>query len=243
MRKILVVNPKGGCGKTTIATNIASFYTSHGYPTALFDYDPQGSSMLWLKHRPDKFSKIYGVAAYKNDTNTTRAWQLQVPQQTERVIIDTPAGMKAHELSEHMRGVDTVLIPLLPSIIDIHATANFLHDLVKIAKLQTGSIRIFIVANRVIQRSKTFQELAKFISGLEIPVAGYIRDTVNYVSASNVGLGLHEFPYDKVKSDRKVWMDLIKRIDHQFDSSPTLPHADVPVKSRIIAVSPRFSFE
>ena len=94
MQRIIVVNTKGGCGKTTIATNLASYYASNGFVTALMDYDPQGSSTRWLKLRPQDKQAVYGINAHKRQSmQATRAWQMRVPSDTERLIIDAPAGV------------------------------------------------------------------------------------------------------------------------------------------------------
>jgi len=127
MQRIIVMNSKGGCGKTTIATNLASYYASKGLNTALFDYDPQGSSTEWLRQRSVDMPDIYGVVGYRTRTaqSSTQAWKLKVPLDTQRIVLDMPGGIKAHELSAHVKNINAVIIPVLPSSIDMAATVSF----------------------------------------------------------------------------------------------------------------------
>jgi len=216
MRKIIVMNAKGGCGKSTIATSIASYYASHGYRSALFDHDPQGSSIQWLQRRPAHLPEIHGVAAYEHGVATTRAWHMRIPPEIERVVVDTPAGLKGFELQTHLKGVDAIIIPVLPSTIDINATANFLHELLLVAKVKMRETPIYIIPNRVKPRTRTFDALENFLSGLNIPVVNQLRDTVNYIRAAELGMGIHELPISKLASDRATWDDLMVYIDHEL---------------------------
>lgn len=226
MHKIVVMNGKGGCGKTTISTNIASYYAANGFNTALFDHDPQGSSMQWLARRPEALKSIYGVAAYEQgktvsrawQLRATRAWQLTVPPEIERVVVDTPAGLKGYELSEHLKGVDAIVIPVVPCAIDIGATANFLRELLLAAKVNTRQTPIYIVPNRVKPRTNSLEGLERFLAGLNIPVLGYLRDTVNYVYGAELGMGVYELPVSKADQDRVVWDCMMARIDSQLAS-------------------------
>ena len=216
MRKILVINAKGGCGKSTISTNLASFYASQGYQTALFDHDPQGSSMQWLQRRPEPSPSIYGVASYEQGSATTRAWRLRIPAEIERVVIDTPAGLKGYELKPYLAGVNTILVPILPSSIDINASANFLRELLLVAKVNTQSTPIYFVPNRVRFNTQAMQNLRRFLSNLGIAITPHLRDTVNYAMAAELGTGIHELPSPKTNRDRETWRILVSKIDHQF---------------------------
>ncbi|NOY63351.1 MAG: ParA family protein [Gammaproteobacteria bacterium] len=218
MRRIIVMNTKGGCGKTTIATNLASYYASRGFKTALFDHDPQGSSSHWLRRRNDNRAAIFGVTAYQIDTgNATRAWQLRVPAETERIVIDTPAGIRSNELINYLRGVNTVLIPVLPSAIDIVSTTAFIRDLLLVAKVRTTHTRLAIIANRVRMNTKAFRGLERFLGSLNIPVVGHLRDTLNYVHAIEKGAGIHEMATPRTQNDHLEWEQLTSRIDTSCD--------------------------
>lgn len=216
MHKIIVVNAKGGCGKSTIATNIASYYAVHGFNTALFDHDPQGSSMQWLRRRPEACRSIYGVAAYEQGRATTRAWQLRVPPEIDKVVVDTPAGLRGFELTEHLKDVNSIVVPVLPSSIDINATANFLRELLLVARVKMSQTPIYFMPNRIKARTTTLQGLERFLGGLNVPVAAYLRDTVNYAHGSELGMGVYELPISKVERDRQVWDDLMIKIDPEL---------------------------
>ena len=137
LQRILVINAKGGCGKTTIATNIASYYASQGLIVRLFDHDNQRSSLAWIDRRSQDINPIHGVDASKNfDQRLTRSWQLRVPPETDVAVLDTPAGIDVGELAALFQTNDSVIIPVLPSPIDIHATAHFIKEL-----LTTGKAR------------------------------------------------------------------------------------------------------
>lgn len=214
MKRIIVINAKGGCGKTTVSTNLASYYASKGINTALFDYDPQGSSMRWLKLRSDKMSEIYGVVAHKNAAKSvTMSWQLRLPSETQRLIIDTPPGLKGPELREQLKGVDKILIPVLPSPLDIFATADFIRDLLLDVKVRLNETSVGIVANRVKANTIAFHSLDRFLNSLNIPVVARLRDTQNYLRATEEGMGVHELKGKNVYLDRMHWKQMIEWLD------------------------------
>jgi chromosome partitioning protein len=214
VRRVLVMNAKGGCGKTTIATNLASYYASQQCRAALFDYDPQGSSMQWLASRDDSRFPIHGVAAFRKPTSgMTRTWQMRMPAGTERVILDAPAGVHGMPMIELVREVDTIIIPVLPSPIDIHAASHFIKDLLLVAKVRARSIRVGVVANRVRKNTKVYLSLQRFLDSLNIPFVAYLRDTQNYVQSSEEGMGIHELKAHQIHKDRAQWKKLIQWID------------------------------
>ncbi len=216
MKRIVVINTKGGCGKTTVSTNLASYYASHGVHSALFDYDPQGSSMRWLKLRSDDKPNIYGVVAHKNAAQAvTMSWQLRLPVETERLIIDTPPGLKGPELLEQLKGADVILIPVLPSPLDIFATADFIRDLLLQAKVRMNQTSIGIIANRVKKNTVAFQSLERFLNTLNIPVVARLRDTQNYLHATDEGMGIHELKGKNIYMDGQHWKTVMEWIDAQ----------------------------
>lgn len=213
MQRITVINVKGGCGKTTIATNLASAYACRGRNTTLIDYDPQGSSMYWLNLRPHEACSINGIAAYPSNKPVTRSWQLHLPRDTERVIVDTPAGLKGLDLIDQLNGTHTILIPVLPSSIDTHATADFIRDLYLIAKVKSTSTRLCIVSNRVKPNTLSFHTLMRFLDAMNIPMISGLRDTQNYIKASECGLGIHEMgPQANIK-DIEAWERIVDWLD------------------------------
>ncbi|MDH3526181.1 MAG: ParA family protein [Gammaproteobacteria bacterium] len=210
IRKIVVINSKGGCGKTTLSTNLASYYASHGYPTALFDYDPQDSATRWLAQRPEDLTGIHGVAAaHPPEENITRSFQLRVPPGTQRLILDTPASLKRMELIEILRDAWAIIVPILPSTIDSCVTSDFLKDLDKELRLYAPDASIAIVANRVRRNTRAFQTLMKFLEDKGMPPVTCLRDSQNYVQASADGMGIHEMKANFTRVDREHWQSLI----------------------------------
>ncbi len=180
MQRIVVLNPKGGSGKTTIASNLAACHAIHGERPALMDLDPQGSSMRWLRKRPDDAPAIHGIAAFERSATVTRSWQMRIPADCRTVVIDTPAAVDPHALPELTRSVDAVLVPVMPSEIDIHATAKCIADLLLVAKIRRSENRIGIIANRVRINTRMSQSLTRFLDSLDIPLIATLRDTQNY---------------------------------------------------------------
>ncbi len=210
MRRIVVINAKGGCGKTTVSTNLASYYATQGLNTALLDYDPQGSGMRWLRTRPNDAAAIYGVVAHQSAAKAvTMSWHMRLPPETERIVVDTPPGLKGPDLVEQLKGADCILIPVVPSPIDIFATADFIRDLLLVAKVRTHRTRLAIIANRIRQNTLAFQSLERFLKTLSIPVIGKLRDSQNYVHASEVGLGVHELKKRPNELERSHWQELV----------------------------------
>lgn len=213
MQRITVINVKGGCGKTTIATNLASAYAKLGRNTTLIDFDPQGSSMYWLNLRPQNVSRINGIAAYPDNKPVTRSWKLHLPQDTERVIVDTPAGLKGLDLIDQLNGTHAILIPVLPSSIDAHATLGFIHDLYLVAKVRPRKTRLCIISNRVKSNSLAFRALKRFLDIMDIPVIANLRETQNYVTSSECGLGIHELGSKASDKDIEDWKSIIDWLD------------------------------
>ena len=214
MTRILVLNSKGGCGKTTIATNIASYYASQGAITALVDHDPQASTMRWLSLRPKEKSEIYGVPAYERPrSGVTMSWHRRVLPGTDKVIIDAPAGVMGQPLQEFVRQVDAVVIPVLPSPIDIHAATRFIEELLLIGKVRSFGVKVGVVANRVKKNTLVYQSLERFLTALNLPFLASLRDTQNYVRASARGVGIFEMWDQRVQPDQVQWRELLNWLD------------------------------
>jgi len=209
MQRIVVLNPKGGSGKTTIASNLAACYAANGERAALMDLDPQGSSMRWLRKRPDEAPSIHGIPAFERSATVTRSWQMRVPTECRAVIIDTPAAIDPHSLPDLTRGVDAVLVPVMPSEIDIHATAKCIADLLLVAKIRRSERRIGIIANRVRGNTRVSQSLTRFLHSLDIPLITTLRDTQNYLRSAETGLGVYEMPRWQVQQDLPQWEEVL----------------------------------
>lgn len=201
LNKIVVLNPKGGCGKTTLATNLASLYAQRGPMPAIMDCDQQGSTMGWLSKRPPSAAPIHGIAAYKRTMQATRSWQLRVPGETQTLIVDSPASIDHDDLRELTRDTSNILVPVLPSSIDIHAASRCIADLLLVAKIDRRDRKLAVVANRTRQNTRSFDKLMRFLDSLGIPIIAVLRDSQSFVQAAEAGIGICEMQRHKVRKD------------------------------------------
>ncbi|MBV1882506.1 MAG: ParA family protein [Pseudomonadales bacterium] len=212
MFRVAVVNSKGGAGKTTVATNLVSYYCSQHLKTALIDYDSQGSSTFWAATRTDQYQPVQSIAAHKQSLRVTKSWYLRPEPATERIVIDSPSGLDIIQFRQTLSECDAIIIPVLPSSIDIHAVAHFVADLLMQNKDNYERKRIAVIANRVRKNTLVFQKLERFLATLGIPFVAVLRDTQEYVKASELGLGIFEL--DKANSlDIRSWGPLLKWLD------------------------------
>lgn len=203
MRTILVLNAKGGCGKSTIATNLASYYAwEKEKKVVLADYDPQGSSMAWLEVRGEEWPEIQGIAAWKDP--------VRPPRDTDVVIMDAPARVHGTELTQLLRKADTILFPVLPSPIDMRAATTYMQELQSAGRVQRGEVKIGVVANRVREHTLIFVELYEFLRHLKVPYVATLRDTQNYIKAEERGVGIYEMAPSQVWQDIENWEPLVK---------------------------------
>lgn len=198
MRHIMVLNAKGGCGKSTLATNIASYFASEGAAVALADYDPQRSGLDWLERRPDNRPKIAGVAAY--DTGLRG-----IPRNADVLVIDAPARSHGAELVNLVKHAETIVVPVLPSTIDMQATSTFLTELQGLSRVQNKEVKIGAVANRVRDNTLIFDDLDEYLTKARVPYIAALRDAQNYVRAYTRGLGIFELPEYLAWPDWDEW--------------------------------------
>ena len=204
MRHIMVMNAKGGCGKSTLATNIASYFAAEeGMNVALADYDPQRSSLDWLERRPDNRAEIVGLAAFKDGLK-------HAPRSSDVVIIDAPARSHGPELTNLVRHSETIIVPVLPSTIDMTASDRFIKELKAVGKVERKEVKIGVVANRVREYTLIFEELDEFLSKQRVPYLAALREAQNYVRAYTRGLGIFELPEYLAWPDWEQWEPLAK---------------------------------
>ncbi len=214
MRTIMLMNTKGGCGKTTLATNIATWFADEGKRVALADFDPQGSSLDWLKARDgyEGIPIIEGIDAANGPATATRG--------TEYLIMDAPAAIHGKEINAMLRRVQTLLIPVLPSPIDMRACSRFLEELLKSGRVSKQQTKIAIVANRVWERTNVYRQLEEYLGHLQIPVLTHLRESQNYIRSAEKGLGLFELAPSQVWHDLEQWAPIIEWLSSS-KSQPT----------------------
>ena len=213
MQRIVVLNPKGGSGKTTIAINLASHFALGGERPVLMDYDPQGSSAHWVDKRNKTQARIHLIKAFERDPRVTRTFQLRIPEATGRVIVDTPAAVEAREMPELTRSADKILVPVLPSDIDIHACSRCVQNLLLVAKVHRNDNRLGIIANRVRVNTQIYGALSRFLGTLGIPIVATLRDSQNYIRAAELGQGLEEMQPYNVGGDLAAWQPLLNWLE------------------------------
>lgn len=212
--KVAVLNSKGGCGKSMIASNLACWYGLSGFDTAVIDFDPQGSALRWLTQRGAKEPTIHGVNGGHREKTVTRSWQMRLPAETQRVVIDTPAGVRGFELGDLIGQCDVIVIPILPSDVDIHAGAGFIADLLLDARVRTAGTRVVVVANRVKANTRIYASLQRFLARLEFPFVAQFSDIQTYVQAAQQGLGICEMRPDAlVRRELVQWRRLLASLE------------------------------
>ena len=199
MRSILVVNAKGGSGKSTLACNLASFFACWGVEVSLVDLDRQGSAWDWLRARPDDLAPIHGLRG-KADR--------PLPEQGDYRILDVPSGLEGEPLDRMLELADTVIVPVLPSPVDIRAAGRFIAELLH-SPTRHPQQRICVVANRCRATTRSYRALENFLTHLDIPFIARLRDTQNYLRAAEQGRGIFELPTREVVKDLVDWQPLV----------------------------------
>jgi chromosome partitioning protein len=201
MRVFLVANPKGGVGKSTVATNLAGYFARRRDATMLGDLDRQQSSRQWLSLRPESLPAI-------------RSWDIdgdriaRPPQGTTHAVLDSPAGLHGHDLRVALKAADRVIVPLSASLFDIYATQSFLDKLRDKGELKQGG-RVGVLGMRVDARTRAAEQLQRFVDGLGLPVLGFLRDTQNYVQLAALGASLWDVAPSRVERDLEQWRALL----------------------------------
>ena len=206
LHSFLIANPKGGCGKTTLATNLAGFFAHRGHRVMLGDIDRQQSSREWLKLRPQGLPPI-------------RSWDIapgepaRPPKDTSRVVLDTPAGLHGKKLDVVVKSIHRVIVPLQPSIFDILATRAFLDVLLEEKAVRKQQTFVAVVGMRVDPRTRAAHELERFLEGLDVPVLGFLRDTQLYVQLAAHGMTLFDLSPARAERDLQQWQGIIDWVE------------------------------
>ena len=202
MYSILVANPKGGSGKTTLSTNIAGYLASTGKHVALLDLDRQKSANLWLAQRDSSLPIIWPLQSEREKA-----------EQADILVIDSPAGMHGKNLDHAVKLVHKIVVPIAPSLYDIQASYDFLIELSEEKAARKGHVEIGVVGMRMAPRTRAAATLEQFLAQLNVPVLAYLREAQVYVNAAFEGKSIFDMPHHVAQQDLELWVDLIKWID------------------------------
>lgn len=204
MRAVLVANPKGGAGKTTLATNLSGYFANQDKRVTLCDLDRQQSALRWMAFRDPSMAPVTGYFAGNQIV-------LNLPQEADWAVLDAPAGLQGYKLSDYLRTVDKVLVPLVPSVFDMAATEDFLNSIRN--ELRGRRSVLGIVAMRVDPRTRAAGMLDEYLKHFDIPIVAYLRSTQNYVNVAATGLTIFDPPHAKNKRDVQQWQGLIRWVE------------------------------
>jgi chromosome partitioning protein len=204
MLKVLVASSKGGAGKTTSATNLAAYYAVDGKNTVLVDADRQGSSQRWAEKRAGMPNAVLGLPGLRRD------WAKHLPEDAERIVIDSAAGIRSGEVGEYLDEVDAVIVPILPSAIDLEAAEPFLAELAALSPIKRGKVPVALVANRLKPWTNASQQAIDAIKRFPFPIVAELRDTQGYVLASELGKSIFDYNSEVVRSHQDDWSKLLR---------------------------------
>jgi chromosome partitioning protein len=205
MKTFMIANPKGGVGKSTLATNLAGWLAKTGRQPMLGDIDRQQSSREWLRIRAPSLPYI-------------ASWDIRPgeparpPKEATHVVLDTPAGLHGKKLAQVLRQIDRVVVPLAPSLFDILATRHFLDELLEEKRVKKHRVEIGVVGMRVDARTRAAGELERFLLNTGLPVIAHLRDTQNYVQAAAHGMTIFDLPTSRAAQDWEQWAPILRWI-------------------------------
>lgn len=210
MLTVLVASSKGGCGKSTLVTQLASHWAQEGRHTAIVDADRQGSSFRWAARRADTTAP--GVLAVEGGRKALD----KLPEDTQRTLIDTPAGSHERELEPYLEKADVVLVPALPSTFDLDATLAFLQHLQEIPRIKRGKLPVAVVGNRLKPWTRASQDaMDELASHSPFPLVAQLRDSQAYVLLTALGKGIFDYSSEQVRNHQEDWKQLLRWIKRQ----------------------------
>jgi chromosome partitioning protein len=213
MFRILVANSKGGCGKTTVTSSLAGYFARSGKRTTLVDCDPQGSSLAWSSQRAAHLAPVHALASNDPTYGLSAGWLLRIPASTEVLLIDTPAGLRAHEFERFARHADVLLIPLVPSPIDLRATLIFIDTVRKLQEVRSGRLRVGLIANRLRERTNSARQLDATLERLTQATIIRVRDSQTYVGLADNGQSVFDDDGSQARAHREDWTPLLQWLE------------------------------
>ena len=204
MLKILVANSKGGCGKSTIATNLAAYYAQDGKNTVLVDTDRQGSSQRWCEKRAGFARPVLPVPGTRAD------WRTHIPKGTQRIVIDAPAAIRPQDVDAFLDDVDALVVPILPSRIDLEASEVFLAGIANLGRIKRGKVAVGLVANRLKPWTVASQQAIEEIRAYPFPLVAQLRDSQGYVLMSGLGKSIFDYSSEAIRSHQEDWGKLLR---------------------------------
>ena len=210
MNTTLVVNPKGGCGKTTIAINLAAAFAADNIPATLMDYDPQGSSLSWLRSRSPQAARINAANGAPEKFGRLRSFGMFVPPETRQLVIDAPAGASGLLMHEMLDRAHCVIVPVVPSVIDIRATENFIRELMGTARVRSGDARVGIVANKVRPSMPAYQPFLRFLESLQLKPLTRLLDSDMYLRAAESSIGIFEMDPGQTQVEQRQFAPIVE---------------------------------
>ena len=204
MRTILVASSKGGAGKSTVSTNLAAYFAVEGKATALLDADKQKSATHWCEKRAHLDTAVLPL------DGTRRGWEKTLPEGIQRLVVDAPAGAMGEDLTAFLDRADAVIVPVLPSAIDLEATVPFLNTLVAHPRVKKGKLPVGIVANRLKPWTSASQQAVAQLKAWPYPVVGELRDTQAYVLMAALGKSLFDYHSEQIRSHQEDWAPLLR---------------------------------
>ena len=204
MRTILVASSKGGAGKTTVSTNLAAHFAVDGKATAILDADRQKSSTHWCEKRAALDTAVLPIDGSK------RGWDKHIPEGVQRLVVDAPAGAMGEDLTAFLDIADAVIVPVLPSIIDLEATVPFLNTLVQHPRVKKGKLPVGIVGNRLKPWTSNSQQALDQLKAWPYPLVAELRDTQAYVLMAALGKSVFDYHSEQIRSHQDDWAPLLK---------------------------------
>ncbi len=204
MLKILVASSKGGCGKSTLATNLAAHFAQSGRNTAVVDTDRQASSFHWCQRRPDNLPGVLGIQGAR------KGWVERLPADTQRVIVDSAAGMHADDIAALVDDVDALVAPVLPSVFDLEATEAYLKEIHALPRIKRGKLPVALVANRLKPWTNATQDALAAMAKFPFPVVAQLRDSQGYVVLTGLGKSIFDYGSEQVLTHQHDWQPLLR---------------------------------